>query len=65
MIECVDSHAKSPYNVKTPTEEYIMFVAYNHNGTLICKGSDLGNVAEEAMFYEEVTGNKTYIEEVA
>lgn len=40
-----------------------MFVAYNHNGIQICKGADLGNVAEEAMFYEEVTGNKTYIQE--
>lgn len=38
-----------------------MFVAYNHNGTMICEGADLGNVSEEAMLYEEITGNKTYI----
>jgi hypothetical protein len=38
-----------------------MFAGYNHNGTLICRGADLGNVAEEVNFYEEVTGNKTYI----
>jgi len=37
------------------------FVARNHNGTLIGWNIDLGNLMEEAMIYEEVTGNKVYI----
>jgi hypothetical protein len=39
------------------------FVARNHNGTLIGWNVDLGNLMEEAMVYEEVTGNKVYINE--
>jgi len=35
-----------------------MFVARNHNGTFIAKGVDLGNLMEEVMIYEEVTGNR-------
>jgi hypothetical protein len=37
------------------------FVARNHNGTLIGWNSDLGNIMEEAMIYEEMTGNKVTI----
>ena len=37
------------------------FVAYSYNHTQICKGPDLGNVAKQADFYQEATGNKTYI----
>jgi hypothetical protein len=37
------------------------FVARNHNGTLIGWNVDLGNIMEEAMVYEEVTGNKVTI----
>lgn len=33
------------------------FVARNHNGTLIGWNTDLGNIMEEAMVYEEITGN--------
>jgi hypothetical protein len=39
------------------------FVARNHNGTLICWSVDLGNTMEEAMIYEEMTGNKVTIGE--
>ena len=39
------------------------FVARNHNGTLIGWNSDLGNLMEEVMIYEEVTGNKVFINE--
>ena len=35
-----------------------LFVVRNHNGRLVAQGSDLGNVAEEMMFYEEMTGNR-------
>jgi len=35
-----------------------MFVARNHNGTFIAKVVDLGNLMEEVMLYEEVTGNR-------
>ena len=38
-----------------------IFVAYDYNHTQICEGPDLGNVTEESMVYEEITGNKTYI----
>jgi len=41
-----------------------MFVAYNHNGTEICRNADLGNLMEEVMFYEEVTGNKCTIQKI-
>ena len=37
------------------------FVIYNHNDTVIGIHDDFGNAAEEAMFYEEVTGNRTSI----
>ncbi len=37
------------------------FVARNHNGTLIGWNIDLGNLMEEAMIYEEMTGNKSTI----
>lgn len=40
-----------------------MFVARNHNGTFIAKGNDLGNLMEEIMFYEEVTGNLCTVNE--
>ncbi len=35
------------------------WVARNHNGTLIAWHKDMGNLAEEAMYYEQVTGNQT------
>lgn len=41
----------------------IAFVARNHNGTLIGWNADLGNLMEEAMVYEEVTGNRVSIGE--
>lgn len=37
------------------------FVIYNHNDRIIGIHDDLGNASEEAMFYEEVTGNRTSI----
>jgi hypothetical protein len=37
------------------------WVVRNHNGTLIAWDVDLGNVSEEMMVYEEVTGNRTSI----
>ena len=37
------------------------FVARNHNGTLISWNVDLGNLMEEAMVYQEVTGNNVTI----
>jgi hypothetical protein len=43
--------------------EMTAFVARNHNGTLLGWNVDLGNLMEEAMVYEEVTGNKVYINE--
>jgi hypothetical protein len=42
----------------------MIFVAYNHNGVEICRNADLGNLMEEVMFYEEVTGNKCSIERI-
>lgn len=39
------------------------FVARNHNGTLIAWNRDVGNLMEEIMIYEEVTGNSTYVGE--
>lgn len=39
------------------------FVARNHNGTLIAWNSDLGNLMEEAMIYEQMTGNRITIDE--
>ena len=39
------------------------FVARNHNGTLIGWNSDLGNLMEEAMVYEEMTGNRVTIDQ--
>ncbi len=39
------------------------FVARNHNGTLIGWNSDLGNIMEEVMIYEEMTGNKVTIDQ--
>lgn len=39
------------------------FVARNHNGTLLGWNVDLGNLMEEAMVYEEITGNKVTIGE--
>lgn len=39
------------------------FVARNHNGTLIAWNVDIGNLMEEVMFYEEMTGNSTSIGE--
>jgi hypothetical protein len=39
------------------------FVARNHNGTLIGWNVDLGNIMEEAMVYEEMTGNKVTIDQ--
>jgi len=39
------------------------FVARNHNGTLLGWNTDLGNLMEEAMVYEEVTGNRVSISE--
>ena len=39
------------------------FVARNHNGTLICWSLDLGNLMEEVMVYEEMTGNRTTIDQ--
>jgi hypothetical protein len=36
----------------------VKFVARNHNGTFIAMHEDLGNLMEEVMFYEEVTGNQ-------
>lgn len=38
-----------------------MWVAYNHNGREIARSSDLGNLMEQVMFYEEQTGNKCTI----
>jgi len=37
------------------------YVIYNHNDRVIGIHDDLGNAAEEANFYEEVTGNRTTI----
>lgn len=42
----------------------MIFIAYNHNGTEICRSKDLGNLMEEVMFYEEVTGNKCSVRQV-
>jgi hypothetical protein len=39
------------------------FVARNHNGTLIGWNRDLGNLMEETMIYEEMTGNRVSIGE--
>lgn len=39
------------------------FVGRNHNGTLIAWNNDLGNLMEELMFYQEVTGNSTLVNE--
>lgn len=41
--------------------EYHLFVVYNHNDTVIGIHDDYGNAAEAALFYEEVTGNRTSI----
>jgi hypothetical protein len=38
------------------------FVVRNHNGVLIGWDSDLGNIMEEAMVYEEMTGNTVTID---
>lgn len=37
------------------------FVGRNHNGILIAWNSDLGNLMEELMFYQEMTGNTTTV----
>ena len=42
----------------------MIWVAYNHNGVEICRHLDVGNLMEEVMFYEEVTGNKCSIERI-
>ena len=39
------------------------FVARNHNGTLIGWNVDLGNIMEDVMVYEEMTGNKVTIDQ--
>ena len=39
------------------------FVGRNHNGTLIAWNSDLGNLMEELMIYQEMTGNSTLVNE--
>ena len=39
------------------------FVARNHNGSLIGWNNDLGNLMEETMIYEEMTGNRVSISE--
>jgi hypothetical protein len=39
------------------------FVARNHNGTVLAWNTDFGNLAEEAMIYEEVSGNRVTISE--
>ena len=42
----------------------MIWVAYNHNGTEICRHTCLGNIMEEVMFYEEVTGNKCSLRQI-
>lgn len=46
-------------------EEFNMiWVAYNHNGVEICRNADIGNLMEEVMFYEEVTGNRCSVKKI-
>lgn len=48
-----------------PVEEFNMiWIAYNHNNIEICRHVDVGNLMEEVMFYEEVTGNRCTIKQV-
>jgi len=42
----------------------MIWVAYNHNGVEICRNADVGNLMEEVMFYEEVTGNKCTVRQI-
>ena len=42
----------------------MIWVAYNHNGTEICRNADIGNLMEGVMFYEEVTGNKCTLRQI-
>ena len=42
----------------------MIWVAYNHNGVEICRNADIGIVVEEAMFYEEVTGNRCSVKKI-
>jgi hypothetical protein len=46
-------------------KQNMIWVAYNHNGREICRNADLGNLMEEVMFYEEVTGNKCSVEQIS
>jgi hypothetical protein len=38
-----------------------VFIARNHNETIIGWNIDIGNLMEDAMVYEEVTGNRVSI----
>jgi len=49
--------------MRNKEREMTAFVARNHNGTLLGWNTDLGNLMEEAMVYEEVTGNRVSISE--
>jgi hypothetical protein len=40
----------------------MIFIAYNHNGVEISRNADLGNLMEEVMIYEEVTGNRCTVD---
>jgi hypothetical protein len=45
-------------------EVNMIWVAYNHNGVEICRNADIGNLMEEVMFYEEVTGNRCSVKKI-
>jgi hypothetical protein len=62
VVDTIRSRAILGY--KLMMEQSMIYVAYNHNGREICRNADLGNLMEEVMFYEEVTGNKCSIEQI-
>lgn len=41
----------------------MVFVARDHNNELLGWNRDLGNLMEEVMLYEEITGNKATVAE--
>ncbi len=41
-----------------------LWVAYNHNGTALCKPTTKQLAQDEASVYSYVTGNGSYIDEV-
>jgi hypothetical protein len=63
MVDRVRSRAILGY--KLMMEMQMIWVAYNHNGREICRNADLGNLMEEVMFYEGVTGNKCSVEQIS